>query len=129
MKRSSNRARWTAAVAAGAALGLMTAGTGPQAAPSQGRLATASEVADVTLGYRANSRLDSAVSSATAVPPFKKLWSRDLGSAVSAPVAVGDRVFAVVNADQGEEGGPRMELVGLNAATGTRLWPQKFLTQ
>ncbi|MFH8259196.1 outer membrane protein assembly factor BamB family protein [Streptomyces roseolus] len=85
--------------------------------------------ADATFGYRANARSDSSVPHATARPPFKKLWARDLGSVVSAPVAVGNRVFAVVNADQGEEGGPRMELVGLDAATGRALWPQRPLTR
>lgn len=81
-----------------------------------------------TFGYRANARGDSRVVGATAKPPFKKLWQRDLGSVVSAPVVVGGQVFAVVNADQGDEGGPRMELVGLDAATGRSLWPQRFLT-
>ncbi|MFJ5135927.1 PQQ-binding-like beta-propeller repeat protein [Streptomyces sp. NPDC088707] len=85
--------------------------------------------ADATFGYRANPGYDSSVSGATAKPPFKRLWARDLGSVVSAPVAVGGRVFAVVNADQGGEGGPRMELVGLDAATGKALWPQKSLTR
>ncbi|MEU6486768.1 PQQ-binding-like beta-propeller repeat protein [Streptomyces sp. NPDC046887] len=86
------------------------------------------EARDATLGYRANPRGDSAVAGATAAPPYKKLWSRDFGQAVSAPVAVGGTVFAVVNADRGDEGGPRMQLVGLDAATGKELWPQRFLT-
>ncbi|MEU9225517.1 hypothetical protein AB0D40_14255 [Streptomyces massasporeus] len=66
---------------------------------------------------------------ATAAPPFTKAWSVGLGSAVSAPVAVGGKVFVVVNAAEEEEsGGPRMELVGLDAATGKRLRPQHLIT-
>lgn len=85
--------------------------------------------ANATLGYRANARQDSFVPGATAAPPFTKAWSVDLGSAVSAPVAVGGKVFVVVNAAEEEESdGPRMELVGLDAATGKRLWPQRLIT-
>ncbi|MDG4858518.1 PQQ-binding-like beta-propeller repeat protein [Streptomyces sp. T-3] len=94
-----------------------------------GRTATASERTDATLGYRADSQADSLVPRATAAPPYKKLWSRDFGTAVSAPVAVGDKVYAVVNADDGTEGGPRMMLVGIHAATGKDLWPAISLEQ
>ncbi|MDR6974425.1 outer membrane protein assembly factor BamB [Streptomyces sp. 3330] len=84
---------------------------------------------DATLGYRADSRADSFVAGATAAPPYKELWSRDFGTVVSAPVAVGDKVYAVVNADDGTEGGPRMMLVGVRAATGEDLWPAVSLEQ
>lgn len=94
-----------------------------------GQAATAGELRDATLGYRANGRADSLVTGATAAPPFKKLWTRDFGTVVSAPVAIGDKVFAVVNANDGTEGGPRMMLVGLHAATGKDLWPAVQLEQ
>ncbi|GAA2313882.1 PQQ-binding-like beta-propeller repeat protein [Streptomyces kunmingensis] len=94
-----------------------------------GRTATAAELTDATLGYRADGRADSLVVGATAAPPYKKLWSRDFGTVVSAPVAIGDKVYAVVNADDGTEGGPRMMLVGVHAATGKDLWPAVRLEQ
>ncbi|MEU5327111.1 outer membrane protein assembly factor BamB family protein [Streptomyces parvus] len=94
-----------------------------------GRAATAAELKDATLGYRAGGRADSLVTGATAAPPYKKLWTRDFGRVVSAPVAIGDKVFAVVNADDGTEGGPRMMLVGIEAATGKDLWPAVRLEQ
>ncbi|MEU6731826.1 PQQ-binding-like beta-propeller repeat protein [Streptomyces physcomitrii] len=115
-------------VAAVAALATAVTASPQAAAPAPGSAATAAELQDATLGYRATARGDSAVPGATAAAPYKKLWARDFGQVVSAPVAVGNRVFAVVNADPGDEGGPRMELVGLDAATGKDLWPQKFLT-
>ncbi|MGW0548789.1 outer membrane protein assembly factor BamB family protein [Streptomyces altiplanensis] len=121
------RASVTAAVALAALLA--APGAAPRAATAlPGRTATAAETTDATLGYRVDPARSSAVAGATAAPPYRKLWSRDLGSAVSAPVAVGDRLFAVVNADQGDEGGPRMQLVGLDARTGKNLWPAKHLT-
>lgn len=94
-----------------------------------GRTATAAELTDATLGYRADSRADGFVAGATAAPPYTKLWSRDFGTVVSAPVAIGDKVYAVVNADDGTEGGPRMMLVGVQAATGKDLWPAVSLEQ
>jgi outer membrane protein assembly factor BamB len=113
-----------------AALTLLTFTGSPQAAPPvPGRTATTAELTDATLGYRADSRADSLVAGATAAPPYKKLWSRDFGTVVSAPVAVGDKVYAVVNADDGTEGGPRMMLVGVQAATGKDLWPPVSLEQ
>jgi outer membrane protein assembly factor BamB len=106
------------------AVTLLTVTGSPQAAaPVPGRSATVAELKDATLGYRADSRADGFVTGATAAPPYKKLWSRDFGRVVSAPVAIGDKVYAVVNADDGTEGGPRMMLVGLDAATGKDLWP------
>ncbi|MFD8235473.1 PQQ-binding-like beta-propeller repeat protein [Streptomyces sp. NPDC059696] len=98
-------------------------------AMARAKARASTEPANATLGYRANARHDSFVAGATAAPPFTKAWSLDLGSAVSAPVAVGGKVYVVVNA-AAEEGsdGPRMELVGLDAATGTRLWPQRLIT-
>ncbi|WP_031070832.1 PQQ-binding-like beta-propeller repeat protein [Streptomyces sp. NRRL S-118] len=113
-----------------AAVALLAVDAAPRtAAAGAGPVAvTTTEPVDATLGYRANARNDSWVAGATAAPPYKKSWSRDLGSAVSAPVAVGRHVFVVVNADQGDEGGPRMQLAGLDAATGKDLWPQRFLT-
>ncbi|MFD4790131.1 PQQ-binding-like beta-propeller repeat protein [Streptomyces sp. NPDC058459] len=112
------------------AVTMLTFTGSPQAAtPLLGRTATAAERTDATLGYRADGRADSRVFGATAAPPFKKLWSRDFGTVVSAPVAVGDKVYAVVNADDGTEGGPRMMLIGVNAATGKDLWPAVRLEQ
>ncbi|MFF9765264.1 PQQ-binding-like beta-propeller repeat protein [Streptomyces sp. NPDC014636] len=102
-------------------------GSAQAAPPVPGRTATAAELTDATLGYRADSQADSLVTGATAAPPYKKLWSRDFGTVVSAPVAVGDKVYAVVNADDGTEGGPRMMLIGLEAATGKDLWPAVLL--
>ncbi|MEU9235581.1 outer membrane protein assembly factor BamB family protein [Streptomyces subrutilus] len=121
MRRTALYGSMRVRVVAAAASALLFVGSGSSAT-------AAAEPQDATLGYRADARADSFVAGATAAPPFKKLWSRDLGSVVSAPVAVGGRVFAVVNADQGGEGGPRMQLVGLDAASGKDLWPQKFLT-
>ncbi|MEU0900436.1 hypothetical protein [Streptomyces massasporeus] len=96
-------------------------------APSKAEATT--ESADATLGYRANARHDGFVAWATAAPPFTKAWSVDLGSAVSAPLAVGGKVFVVGNAAEEEESdGPRMELVGLDATPGKRLWPQQLIT-
>ncbi|MEU6277774.1 PQQ-binding-like beta-propeller repeat protein [Streptomyces populi] len=113
-----------------AAVTLSTFTGSPQAAaPVPGRASTAAELTDATLGYRADSRADGLVVGATAAPPYKKLWSRDFGTVVSAPVAVGDKVYAVVNADDGTEGGPRMMLVGVQAATGKDLWPAVSLEQ
>lgn len=113
-----------------AAVTLLTVAGSPRAATVvPGRAATAAELTDATLGYRADSRADGFVAGATAAPPYRALWSRDFGRAVSAPVAVGDRVYAVVNADDGTEGGPRMMLVGLDAATGKDLWPAVSLEQ
>ncbi|MER6347645.1 outer membrane protein assembly factor BamB family protein [Streptomyces sp. NPDC001595] len=112
-------------------LAVLTVGVGPSdAAPSGPTSVTAAtEPADATLGYRANARNDSFVTGATASAPFTRLWSIDLGSAVSAPVAIGGKVYVVVNAaGEDESGGPRMELVGLDAATGKRLWPQRLIT-
>jgi outer membrane protein assembly factor BamB len=113
------------------ALAVLTVGAGPGGATSSGPAPTKAikESADATLGYRANARHDSFVAQATAAAPFTKLWSVDLGSAVSAPVAIGGRVFVVVNAvGEDETGGTRMELVGLDAATGKKLWPQRLVT-
>jgi hypothetical protein len=105
-----------------------TARTASATAFAEAKAKVTTEPADATLGYRANARNDSFVAGATAAPPFTKAWSVDLGSAVSAPVAVGGKVFVVVNAAEEEEeeeeeesDGPRMELVGLDAATGKRL--------
>ncbi|MER5477599.1 PQQ-binding-like beta-propeller repeat protein [Streptomyces sp. NPDC002734] len=112
-----------------AAVTLLTFTGSPQAANSlPGLRATAAESSDATLGYRADGRADGYAAEATAAPPFRKLWSRDFGAAVSAPVAIGDKVYAVVNADDGTEGGPRMVLVGLRAATGKNLWPPVTVT-
>lgn len=109
---------------------LLTFTGSPQAAaPVPGRTATAAELTDATLGYRADGRADGFVAGATAAPPYTKLWSRDFGTVVSAPVAVGDSVYAVVNADDGTEGGPRMMLVGVQATTGKDLWPAVSLEQ
>lgn len=123
------------------ALAVLAVGAGPGGAATpapavataiaraKAKVKASTEPADATLGYRANSRNDSFVAGATAAPPFTKAWSVDLGSAVSAPVAIGGKVFVVVNAAQEEESdGPRMELVGLDAATGKRLWPQQLIT-
>ncbi|MCX5231402.1 hypothetical protein [Streptomyces sp. NBC_00233] len=123
------RGPWRAGAVASAVCALLLLGVAlPASSVSSGEGPAAMPVGSGTFGYRANARGDSRVVGATAKPPFKKLWQRDLGSVVSAPVAVGGQVFAVVNADQGGEGGPRMELVGLDAATGRSLWPQRFLT-
>ncbi|MFJ4713827.1 PQQ-binding-like beta-propeller repeat protein [Streptomyces sp. NPDC088785] len=117
-------------IACTAAAALLTFTAPLQAAtPVPGRTATAAELKDATLGYRADGRADGTVTGATAAPPYKKVWSRDFGTVVSAPVAVGDKVYAVVNADDGTEGGPRMMLVGLAAATGKNLWPAVPLEQ
>ncbi|MFF9070181.1 PQQ-binding-like beta-propeller repeat protein [Streptomyces sp. NPDC014891] len=118
-----------AAVVAAAGALLVTGPASPASSVTPPPSSAAAMYSDATFGYRATPGHDSFVPAATARPPFKKLWSRDFGSVVSAPVAVGGRVFAVVNADQGDEGGPRMELVGLDAATGKALWPQRFLTR
>ncbi|MFF8731963.1 PQQ-binding-like beta-propeller repeat protein [Streptomyces sp. NPDC015171] len=130
MKPTTRRSRTRLGVAVVSAAALLAV-TGPvrAAAPVPGRTATAAESTDATLGYRADSRADSTVAGATAAPPYTKLWSRDFGTVVSAPVAVGDKVYAVVNADDGTEGGPRMMLVGLQAASGKDLWPAVLLEQ
>ncbi|WP_345058383.1 PQQ-binding-like beta-propeller repeat protein [Streptomyces rameus] len=126
----TRRTRTGLGVVCVAAVTMLTCTGSPQAAaPVPGRTATAAELRDATLGYRADSRADSLVVGATAAPPYKKLWSRDFGTVVSAPVAVGDKVYAVVNADDGTEGGPRMMLVGVQAATGKDLWPAVSLEQ
>ncbi|WP_104785261.1 MULTISPECIES: outer membrane protein assembly factor BamB family protein [Streptomyces] len=117
-----------AATPAPAATHAAAAATAIAKARAKAKVKATSEPPDATLGYRANARNDSFVTGATAAPPFTKAWSVDLGSAVSAPVAVGGKVFVVVNAVEEEEsGGPRMELVGLDAATGKRLWPQRLI--
>ncbi|MDG9706794.1 outer membrane protein assembly factor BamB family protein [Streptomyces sp. DH10] len=126
-RRVRIRSGWVAATA----LAVLAVGVGPGGAATGAPAPATSttEPADATLGYRGNARHDSFVAKATAAPPFTKLWSADLGSAVSAPVAVGGKVFVVVNAvGEDETGGPRMELVGLDAATGKRLWPQRLIT-
>ncbi|MEU3464494.1 PQQ-binding-like beta-propeller repeat protein [Streptomyces sp. NPDC006733] len=104
-------------------------GTPHAAAPVPGSTATAAELTDATLGYRSDHQADSHVTGATAAPPYQQLWSRDFGTVVSAPVAIGDKVYAVVNADDGTEGGPRMMLIGVQAATGKDLWPAVSLEQ
>ncbi|MER6188394.1 PQQ-binding-like beta-propeller repeat protein [Streptomyces cyaneofuscatus] len=76
---------------AGAPAERRTAASAAKTAP--GQAATAGELRDATLGYRANGRADSLVTGATAAPPLKKLWTRDSGRVVSAPVAVGGKVF------------------------------------
>ncbi|MFG3492759.1 outer membrane protein assembly factor BamB family protein [Streptomyces sp. NPDC047972] len=121
-----------AAVVAAAGALLVTGAASPASSVTTPPSSAAAMYSDATFGYRATPGYDSFVPTATARPPYKKLWSRDFGSVVSAPVAVGGRVFAVVNADPadpGDAGGPRMELVGLDAATGKALWPQRFLTR
>ncbi|MFI0166914.1 PQQ-binding-like beta-propeller repeat protein [Streptomyces sp. NPDC017095] len=124
MGASTRRTRRRLGVAGVAAVMALAFTGSPQAATFvPGRTATAAELTDATLGYRADGRADGLVAGATAAPPYRKLWSRDFGTVVSAPVAVGDKVYAVVNADDGTEGGPRMMLVGLRAGTGKDLWP------
>lgn len=130
MSRTVRRVWTRSGCVTATALAVLTVGVGPggAATPGPARVTATTEPADATLGYRANARHDSFVAQATAAPPFTKLWSVDLGSAVSAPVAIDGRVFAVVNAvDEEETGGLRMELVGLDAATGKRLWPQRLI--
>lgn len=131
MGSTARRVRIRSGRVVATALAVLAAGVGPggtaTATPAPAAAAT-TDPADATLGYRANARHDSFVAKATAAPPFTKLWSADLGSAVSAPVAVGGKVFVVVNAvGEDESGGVRMELVGLDAATGKRLWPQRLI--
>ncbi|GAB1339654.1 hypothetical protein ACE1SV_62440 [Streptomyces sp. E-15] len=130
MKATTRRSRTRLGAVCLAAVSLLTFTGSPRAAAEvPGRTATAAELTDATLGYRADSRADGLVVGATAAPPYEKLWSRDFGTVVSAPVAVGDRVYAVVNADDGTAGGPRMMLVGVRAATGEDLWPAVRLEQ
>ncbi|MEU0110040.1 PQQ-binding-like beta-propeller repeat protein [Streptomyces sp. NPDC006251] len=135
MGSTARRVRSRSGRVVATALAVLAVGVGPggaaTAAPAPTTAATATattDPADATLGYRANARHDGYVAKATAAPPFTRLWSADLGSAVSAPVAVGGKVFVVVNAvGEDESGGVRMELVGLDAATGKRLWPQRLI--
>ncbi|MEU2227988.1 PQQ-binding-like beta-propeller repeat protein [Streptomyces sp. NPDC018347] len=130
MKATTRPSRTRLGAVCLAAVSLLTFTGSPRAAAEvPGRTATAAELTDATLGYRADSRADGLVVGATAAPPYEKLWSRDFGTVVSAPVAVGDRVYAVVNADDGTAGGPRMMLVGVRAATGEDLWPAVRLEQ
>ncbi|MEW1690619.1 PQQ-binding-like beta-propeller repeat protein [Streptomyces sp. NPDC091265] len=130
MSTTTRLTRKRLGVACIAAVTLLTfTGSTQAAAPAPTRTASAAQPTDATLGYRADGRADSLVVGATAAPPYKKLWSRDFGTVVSAPVAVGDKVYAVVNADDGTEGGPRMMLVGVQASTGKDLWPAVSLEQ
>lgn len=97
-------------------------------ARSPGRTATVEETRDAVPAYRVNSSLTSAVAGATAKPPYRKLWSRNFPGAISSPLTVGDRVFAVIDAASPADPGPLLRLVGIDARTGKDLWPQKPLT-
>ncbi|WP_433894222.1 PQQ-binding-like beta-propeller repeat protein [Streptomyces sp. CA-111067] len=122
------RLRVAVVVAAASAALVLSPATMPFAAGQvPGGTATPEESSDATPAYRADASLDSSVTCATARPPYRHLWSRDLGTMAGGPLTVGDRVFAVVNAAGPDALGPDLRLVGLDARTGKDLWPAKEL--